>query len=335
MNQRIRLVLLFPFGLIYGLGAALRRRWFEWRGKRSKPGVHTIVLGNLTVGGTGKTPMAMLVAERLGEEMPVAILSRGYGRRSKGFLEVIPGLDHQTYGDEPLEMKNTQVLHPVYVCEDRLEGIRRIQEVNPAAGAVILDDAWQHLPLQAHKSVLLCDYNRPFYLDWPMPAGNLREFPSASRGTDAIVVTKCPPELNLAEAVTISARLHSYTPKVFFAAYENLVPVNRSGRELPEKTACIVVSALANNQKFAQWADEHYAVIRHFAYRDHHPFTAEEIGHWKQALATGQAKAILTSRKDYMRMAAMAGDLDEQIFVTGTRPKFLFDSEDDFIRVLF
>lgn len=334
MNHPIRLVLLFPFGLLYGLGAALRRFWFEKRGKRRKPAVPTIVIGNLTVGGTGKTPMAMLLAERLGEELPVAILSRGYGRRSKGFLEVKPGLDHQNYGDEPLEMKNTQVLHPVYVCEDRLEGIRRIQEANPEVGAVILDDAWQHLPLKANKGVLLCDYSRPFYLDWPMPAGNLREFPSAARGADAIVVTKCPPELNLAEAVTISASLHRYTPKVFFAAYENLVPVNHAGRELADDAACILVSALADNQKFAAWAQEHYTVVRHFAYGDHHPFTPDELAEWKQALNSVHDAVILTTRKDYMRMASLAGDLDEQIFVTATRPKFLFDTEDDFIRIL-
>lgn len=334
MNHPIRLVLLFPFGLLYGLGAALRRFWFERRGKRRKPGVRAIVLGNLTVGGTGKTPMAMLLAERLGEELQVALLSRGYGRRSKGFLEVKPGLDHQTYGDEPLEMKNTQVLHPVYVCEDRLEGIRRIQELNPAVETVILDDAWQHLPLMAHKRVLLCDYNRPFYADWPMPAGNLREFPSAARGADAIVVTKCPPELNLTEAMTISAKLHRYTPKVFFAAYENLVPVNHAGRELADHAACILVSALADNQKFAAWAQERYTVVRHFAYRDHHPFTPEELADWRQALNELSSPVILTSRKDYMRMAAGAGELDEQIFVTATRPKFLFDTEDDFIRIL-
>lgn len=330
----LRLILGFPFGLLYGAGAGLRRLWFDRTGRRHRSSVRSIVLGNLTVGGTGKTPMAIFVATHAPEPDKIAVLSRGYGRRTRGFLEVQPETLPADSGDEPAEMRMAVAESRVFVCEDRLEGISRIAGLFPACRSVVLDDAWQHLPLKADRYVLLCDYNRPFVEDWPMPAGLLREFRSAAKGADAIVVTKCPADLSLEQAMPMSAALHRYTRQVFFASYENAAPRTDAGQLLESGAAVIIVSALADNAAFRRWCEANHRVMAHFSYRDHHAFTASEASDWQAAMAAHQAAGILTTRKDYMRMKDI-GLQHETVFYTATEPKFLFNTEDDFIRILF
>lgn len=330
----LRMILGFPFGLLYGAGAGLRRVWFERTGRRHRSSVRSIVLGNLTVGGTGKTPMAIFVASHAPEPDKIAVLSRGYGRKTQGFLEVNHETVAEDSGDEPAEMRLALAEPRVFVCEDRLEGISRIGSLFPTCSSVVLDDAWQHLPLKADRYVLLCDYHRPFTQDWPMPAGLLREFRSAARGADAIVVTKCPADLSLEQAMPMSATLHRYTRQVFFASYENTVPCTVAGHQLENGSAVVVVSALADNGAFRRWCEVNYRVAEHFSYRDHHTFTTAEANGWQAAVAAHQAAGILTTRKDYMRMKGI-GLLPETVFYTATAPKFLFNTEDDFIRILF
>ena len=325
--------LLLPLGYIYAAGAWMRRFYFRIGRKSKSGGVYTIAIGNLAAGGSGKTPMTLFVAQKLKNNS--AVLSRGYKRKIKGFREVEINDMVENCGDEPLEMKNASPELPVFVCEKRLEGIGQLLQIYPDISNVVLDDAFQHLPLKADKYVLLTDYQKPFYQDWPMPAGRLREFPCTAAEADVIVVTKCPADLSEQTAGSIRQKLEKYGKPVFFCHYENAVPINKNGDSLASDTQVLAVSGLAGNDAFRRWSDKNYTLISFFGYPDHHAFSESDYGNWTRELQIHENAVILTTRKDYARMRDMPDGLKNRLFITFTTPKFLFQQEDAFIRILF
>lgn len=295
--------------------------------------MHTIAIGNLAAGGSGKTPMALYLAQHVNNHS--ALLSRGYKRKTIGFREVLTEDMAENTGDEPLEMKTAAPELPVFVCENRLQGIDSIHKQYPEIQTVILDDAFQHLPLQADKYVLLTDFYKPFWTDLPIPAGSLREFACMASKADAIVVTKCPADLSEQTAGIITQKLKKYAKPVFFCHYENSVPANAAGELLTPESPVMVVSGLANNKAFRDWAGKQYCVFGSFGYRDHQHFTAADYRSWSDELAKTDKTVILTTRKDFARMDLVPEGLKKRIFMTFTTPKFLFQQEDAFIRILF
>jgi tetraacyldisaccharide 4'-kinase len=302
-------------------------------GKAQSIPVFSIAIGNLAAGGSGKTPMTIFIAQRINQG--VAVLSRGYKRKTEGFREVEIEDSVENCGDEPLEMKNALAEVPVFVCENRLSGIAQIQQNYPEIKTVILDDAFQHLPLKAHKYVLLTDYKKPFWQDLPMPAGRLREFTCTAFQADVIVVTKCPADLSEQTAVEINQRLKKYGKPVFFCCYENAVPVNSGGEALNHESSVVAVSGLADNRAFQSWANKHYPMVGSFSYPDHHYFAETHYQKWSEEISKNEKAVILTTRKDFARMAHLPEKLKKRIFMTFTTPKFLFQQEDAFIRTLF
>ena len=325
--------LLLPFGFLYASIAWLRRQYFILSRKRRNSPIYSIAVGNLAVGGSGKTPMVLFIARHL--SVRTAILSRGYKRKTKGFREVQKDDNVQNSGDEPLEIKSAQPDMPVFVCEDRLQGMEQIQQGHPEIKIVVLDDAFQHLPLRADKYVLLTDYQKPFYDDFPMPAGRLREFACNASGADVIVVTKCPANLDESTAKRFMQKLVRFNKPVFFCQYENAPPVNNEGEQLHKATPVIAVSGLADNRAFSSWAAKNYNVYQAFSYPDHHAFSNAEFNQWEVQLKQHENAAILTTRKDFVKMANLPESLKKRIFITFTSPKFLFQQEDAFIRTLF
>lgn len=325
--------LLIPFGLIYASVAWLRRQYFLRAGKAQNSPVFSIAIGNLAAGGSGKTPMAIFLAQNANRG--VAVLSRGYKRKTEGFREVRTDDFVENCGDEPLEMKNALTEVPVFVCENRLSGIALIQQKYPEIKTVILDDAFQHLPLKAHKYVLLTDYKKPFWEDLPMPAGRLREFSCAAFQADVIVVTKCPADLSEQTAGEINQKLKKYGKPVFFCCYENAVPVNSGGEPLNPESPVFAVSGLADNRAFQNWANKHYPMVGSFSYPDHYYFTEMHYQKWSEEISKNEKAVFLTTRKDFARMAHLPEILKKRIFMTFTTPKFLFQQEDAFIRILF
>lgn len=325
--------LLLPAGFLYATGAWLRRQYFQQGGRRKKGSLYSIAIGNLAAGGSGKTPMAMFLARHA--ENKTAVLSRGYKRKTRGFREVQVHDNIQYSGDEPLEMKNAAPELPVFVCENRLQGIFRIHQEYPEIKTVILDDAFQHLPLLADKYVLLTDYQKPFWRDIPMPAGRLREFPCTAAVADAIVVTKCPVEMQVQTAAKIIHKLAKYKKPVFFCHYENAVPISNEGLQLSLNTDVIVVSGLADNKVFQDWAGKHYKVVASFGYPDHHSFSNKDFEDWIMESDKQGKAVILTTRKDFARMQAFPEGYNKRLFFTFTTPKFLFQGEDAFLRILF
>jgi tetraacyldisaccharide 4'-kinase len=331
--MRIRGILLWPFGLLYGGIAYLRRAMYQGLNWRKKAVLPTLVVGNITVGGTGKTPFVIWLSHQLKDRNP-AVLSRGYGRNTQGFREVEASGAATEFGDEPMEIKGSLGANSgVYVCENRLEGVAQIKSKRPDVGCVLLDDGFQHLPLLPDASIVLCDYNRPFWEDQPMPAGNLREFAVSAKQADAIVITKCPKEMNAAEAGIWRQKLRLYSVPVFFAEYSTIGPVNSQGAALVEGASVVLVSALANNAAFSQGMKLRYSIGAEFAYRDHRAFTVSDWEKWENSMQEQQAQALVTTRKDWMRMRSVV-DTPDKIFYTFTQVNFLFDGEKELIDLL-
>ncbi|WP_332367845.1 tetraacyldisaccharide 4'-kinase [Spirosoma telluris] len=198
MKRLIGKWLLLPLSGLYGLVLDVRNWLYDsYLLKSIRPSVYSIGVGNLTVGGTGKTPMieflikryAFLVTNRLAE---TATLSRGYGRLTRGFRNANDTDTAETIGDEPLQLYRKFGTH-VRVCvgERRADAIQKIQEIHPETKRILLDDAFQHRAVRPHLNILLMDYNRPFYDDYPFPAGRLRERRKGANRADVVVVTKC------------------------------------------------------------------------------------------------------------------------------------------------
>lgn len=265
----------------------------------------SICVGNLSIGGTGKSPHVDYIAKLLiDQKKKVATLSRGYGRKTKGFLEVKSSSTANDVGDEPLmfKIKNGDSLN-VVVCEDRTEGVRGINELHPDTELIILDDAMQHRRVSAGMNIVLTDYARPYFEDFILPIGNLRESKTGIVRADAIIVTKCPDNLNDSQKDNLRSKINLPGIPVFFSAiqYGKLSPV---GKELPKEIdTVLVVSGIANPSPLIEHLQKSYKV-EHLCFKDHHNFSAADIEqiHKKFDSFATRKKAIITTEKDYMRL---------------------------------
>lgn len=294
--------LLSPLAWIYATIMDIRNRMFDrgWLKERAFE-VPIVSIGNLAVGGTGKTPHTEWIVERLIESgKSVAILSRGYGRRTKGYIVATPHATANDIGDEPLQMYQRfegQVV--VAVCEDRCRGIENLMQTHSELQVIVLDDAYQHRYVKPAYSVLLTDYSRTYDNDEVMPAGRLRERKGGARRADAIIVTKCPPALTRHEAEAIKARLAPLPhQQVFFTTvrYQPLSPAR-----LPAGSSIALLAGIANPEPLRQHlVSEGYRVVSTLLFRDHHNFTATDLRKIDE-LAAG-VDAIVTTAKDSARL---------------------------------
>lgn len=318
--------LLLPFALIWGLAALLRRWYYQLPGKRWQAPVPVICIGNLSAGGTGKTPMIKWLLGR--SRVPVAVLSRGYGRRSKGFREVQATDLSAQVGDEPLEIRKIcRSDQRVFVCEDRKAGIAQILKSFPACRLIIMDDGYQHLRVRADVYVLLSDIGRPFFRDYPIPAGWLREFRFNARHAQVLIFTKCPPELDVQRRKTLErgAARHTKAPVLFSSLSYSAALCVQGHQEPAAQAAVILVTGIAQADYFRRQAERHYQVLEHLEYQDHQNYTEQDVQKWLQVLRAKGAKAILTTRKDWMRMLELNTEACD-IWVMDVLPEF---SEED------
>jgi len=274
--------------------------------KEYAPEVFTIGVGNLTVGGTGKTPMVNYLC-RLLRDRHIGVISRGYGRKTKGFLPVTAESPPETVGDEPCMMARHNPGVRFFVAEDRVNGYRLAHAAAPEIDTFIFDDVFQHRYLQPHLRILLSDYQRPFYRDHVLPYGRLREARAGARRADVIVVTKYTGHPGGQEAIISDIRAYSRPDvPVFFAAYAPEPPVNVQQEVLPYGEEVILVSALANNTQFYRQQAENYTVLKHFTFRDHYKIPAAKI---REILEPG--KPVITTEKDMVKIRELLspGDL--------------------------
>lgn len=291
--------LLLPFAILYGLGVRLRHFLYDrgWLSSKRYP-FPIVCVGNLAVGGTGKTPMVEYLVRLLGQEQ-VAILSRGYRRKTRGFVLADDSATAMTLGDEPYQYHRKFPRATVAVCESRQEGIERLLE-NPHFKYIILDDAFQHRKVQAGTNLLLTSYDKLYTQDFLLPVGSLRDIHSRARKAQIIIVTKCP-ELTQTEQEKIIQQLKPLpSQKVYFTtiAYSERVYSHEDSQALKDfiATPFTLVTGIANPTPLVDFLEKQGASFEHLAYSDHHHFSNRELEFLRQK------ERILTTEKDYVRL---------------------------------
>ena len=298
--------LLFPLAIIYGWIVTARnylynKQWFGFKSVSYKKPI--ICVGNLSVGGTGKSPMIELLVALLENKHDLAVLSRGYGRKTSGYLEVQTHQLASQTGDEPMQFKQKFPSLLVAVCEDRKTGIERLL---PKADVILLDDAFQHRNVMPGFSILLTAFDDLFFEDYFLPAGNLRESRKGAYRADVIVVTKCPDKVPYAKLQEIKFLLNLAShQKVYFSKIGYADTIFGVSESLPltylKDKSFTLVTGIANPAPLVLFLKEQGFSFTHKKYADHHRFSASEIS------ALKKEELIITTEKDYMRLQAPLG----------------------------
>jgi len=303
--------LLAPFSFLYGLAIRARHLGYDLGILKShKPEIPVIVIGNLSAGGTGKTPHTLLIAELLSDNWKLAVLSRGYGRTGSGYHEVSIDDDARTSGDEPLAIKKSLPLVAVAVCVNRIEGISRLQKEIPDLDLILLDDAFQHRRLNPGFSILLIDYSsfsRPRLL---LPAGYQRDVWERRKKADVIVISKSPETIGHHEKEKIIRKLRPVsTQSVFFSSIRYLSVTSFEGMSLPAKETLngkkiILVTGIADASNLVTYLKHQNAELTHFRFADHHNYSEIDIRYVNEAFGKfSQTEAlILTTSKDKVKL---------------------------------
>ncbi len=331
-------ILLFP----YWLTLKLRHAFYNvGLFKSHEAEVPTICVGNITVGGTGKTPhtemiLRMLLESEEWKDKNIAVLSRGYKRHSKGFQQVVVDGTADEYGDEPLQIKRKFPQVTVAVDKSRKEGCRFlcnpellqtskkarrcINKDMPKADIIVLDDAFQHRALKPTLSIVLIDYGRPTFKDYLMPIGRLRDLRERVAAADVVIVTKCPSYIDDEQRAKWARNLgiREYHPEVcegtrkkgrkqhiLFTsiAYDTAQPIFPEGdpRYLYAKRL-ILFSGIANDTPFRNYLCGNYKIVKHFNFPDHHKFTRSDIHSIRNAADDYPTSVVMTTEKDCQRV---------------------------------
>ena len=293
--------LLFPISLVYAMIVFFRNKLYDihiFSSKRFK--TPTICVGNLSVGGTGKTPMIEVLIRQLRQEYKIAVLSRGYKRKSKGFVLANSSTTVQELGDEPYQLKSKFPLVEVAVDANRRDGIVQLEtKVQP--DVILLDDAYQHRRVKPGFSILLTAYDQLYVDDWYLPTGNLRDSKAAAKRAQLIVVTKCPENLGASAQSRLVDRLHpeEHQKVVFsFLSYEPILKGGASPLALTDlkNRKVTLVTGIANPAPLVDYLEKEGLSFEHLKFGDHHFFTTKELELLKQK------DFILTTEKDYVRL---------------------------------
>ena len=300
--KSLRLILL-PFSLIFACITWFRNKFFDWGIKNSLeiPG-KSICVGNITVGGTGKSPFTAFLAAKFTDQHP-AILSRGYGRATKGLLEANSNSTAEEIGDEPLMYFNRfQGNVPVIVSEKRSFGAQYIRDKYDDS-LIILDDAYQHRAVKAGLNILLMTYDRPVFRDFPFPAGNLREGRSGMKRADLVLVTKSPSGLNDAQKQVYYDRIPLSKDKIFFSEIIYGDKKGLFGEDWKNVDEILLVTGIAQPEPLNRFLSANQNVTT-LQFPDHHAFDAADIQRIVQKVATfaGRSCAIVTTEKDAVRL---------------------------------
>ncbi len=301
----------FPIAIIYWIVISLRNLLFDWGILKSKTySIPTIGVGNLMVGGTGKSPTIEYLIRLLKDEFKIATLSRGYGRKSKGFIEASALSSSEEIGDEPTQFKQKFNEVTVAVSENRGKGLLKLQD---NYDAVLLDDAFQHRSVNLGLSILLFDYNKVFEKDWMLPFGNLREPISGMDRAQIILITKTPKIFSPMERRRVESKLNIKSNQHIFYSYLKYVelkPLHESHpiktfNDLDKRTQVLVLTGIADPTLFLNYIDTMKVKnIVHVKYADHYMYKKADIEKLKKSFGAIDAdkKIIITTEKDAMRL---------------------------------
>lgn len=328
---------LLPVSWTYGFGVWVRNEFFNHGLLHSSDfDVPVISVGNITVGGTGKTPHVEYLIRLLKERYKVAVLSRGYKRHTKGYVLANLQSTAHDIGDEPYQMKVKFPKITVAVDANRREGICRLRQDPTTRGVnmILLDDAYQHRYVRPNLNILLVDYNRPIFSDKLLPAGRLRESTKGKRRADIVIVTKCPSDISMKEMKRIGDRLALEAhQKLFFStmAYQELQPMfcgeNRPLETIRPDEHVLVISGIAEPRPMIEEIQKNCPNVTHLSFGDHHDFTADDIELINTTFESlPYPKIAITTEKDAARLA-VAEDLSSAlrpcIFILPIEVRFL------------
>jgi tetraacyldisaccharide 4'-kinase len=314
--------LLFPFSLVYALVVYFRNLFYNIGFFKSKSfQVTTICVGNLSVGGTGKTPMIELLLNNFQEKYKLAVLSRGYRRKSKGFVLANDKTLVEDIGDEPFQILRKFPKVAVTVDANRRNGIKKLQELI-MPDIILLDDAYQHRKVKPSFSILLTTYKNLYVDDWYLPTGDLRDSKSASKRADIIVVTKCPETITENEQKKIEQKLRPGPhQKVLFAflEYNEIILYGKVKQTLDyfKDKKPTLVTGIANPEPLVNYLKDRKIAFDHISYPDHHFFTQKEISE------LNKKECILTTEKDFVRLSGALSNL----YVVGVKHRFKDNGE--------
>lgn len=303
-------ILLSPLSLLYGLGVSVRNLLYRSGALRSvKFSLPVISVGNISVGGTGKSPHIEYLIRWLNEYIEVGVLSRGYGRKTVGYRDVMPYDLSTDVGDEPLQFKKKFPEIAVSVSESRALGVPQLVKNYPQTQCVLLDDAFQHLAVSPGLNILLTEYANPFTRDWLLPSGRLREWRSAYQRADIIIVTKCPDDLSGAQRRKIVDEIAPYArQKVYFSkyaystTYDMLRPYVQQPLDLD--TDVLLVSAIANTDYLLSYLGKNARSVHTIEHPDHHYFDMADMSEMKRRFEAipSANKVVVTTEKDATRL---------------------------------
>ena len=332
-----------PLAWIYGLIINVRHKLFDLKILRSEEfDIPVVCVGNLTVGGTGKTPVTEFLIERLSGERRVAVLSRGYRRRTKGFVLSTPRSSVKSIGDEPKQMKMKYPDVPMAVCEKRAEGIRRLREIHPEIELVILDDAFQHRYVEPWVNILLMDYNRPVYRDRLLPWGRLRDTRGQIDRANFVLVTKCPDDLNPLDMriVINSLGLFPYQSLYFTRMRQGeITPLfaDRAVGKVREGDPVIAMSGIANPVPLLESLRKRFDVVAELTFDDHHTYRLSDMRRLEALFAAYPDAVVLTTEKDAVKLTnrkKVPEAVQQRLYYVPIHVSFVADSESEFLRQL-
>lgn len=330
-------ILLLPLSFIYGLIVGTRNFLFNNGILKSQEfRVPVLCVGNLTIGGTGKTPHTEWLLSVLQQEFRVACLSRGYKRKTKGFLLSDASSSAYDIGDEPMQIKRKFPNILVAVDEKRRRGIEKLLALPTPPEVIVLDDAFQHRYVKAGKNIVLIDYSRPVYRDCLLPAGSLRETPNALRRADYLIVSKCPDSLPPIEKRIIQKHLKIKPyQQLFFTSmqYGAIQPLLPGGKVIfpNADSSLLCITGIARPGPYIDYLKKFTKDITEIRYPDHHDFSIKDIRYIQSEFdaIANPVKYIFTTEKDAVRLLAhdLPQELKEKIFYIPIEPVFLNKKE--------
>ncbi len=308
-------IILWPISIVYGIIILLRNKLYDWRiFPSTKFNIPIISIGNLCVGGTGKSPQIEYLIRLLSQEFNVATLSRGYGRKTKGFLLAGKESTALEIGDEPLQFLTKFPDMPVAVDTKRVRGVKNILQHFPLIKAILLDDAFQHRSIRPGLSILLTDFSRMFSKDFVLPTGQLREFTSGVKRANIIIVTKCPDVLLPLERLRLIKEIKPLPHQsVYFSfikygeflpLYKEPIPPFSKSYYFERSYSVLLLTGIANTEAIEYYLLNKAKTIIPVKFPDHHLFTVKDLENVMKIFDTivSSNKIILTTEKDAMRL---------------------------------
>ena len=306
--MKILRFLLFPLGIIYYLLSTCRNILFNIKIFKSKYyKIPNIGVGNLSMGGTGKSVLIIYLVELFKPKFNLAILSRGYKRKSKGFFIASNESSAELIGDEPYQFYKRFPEITVAVSENRNDGVNKIIKENPKTQLILFDDILQHRSINAHLRILTTTYDIPFFKDYIFPVGNLREPRAGHKRVDIILVTKCPKELNEDDRDNFlkEIKLEPYQ-KVFFTKISYSLNIYSRNKKIEllslNRSEFILVTGIADSSYLVDYLNTKNLKFNHIKYPDHHNYTSKDVSHIN---SNAKDKIVLTTEKDYWRLSPL------------------------------